>query len=141
MIETGYVIGNTGKQAVVRIRRKKACEHCGMCKKGAEGMEITLDNPLDAKEGDRVEVSMGDRMVLRASVIVYAIPLLFLLAGAALGYVFSSPLGIANRDLAAALCGIVFTALSYTVVRSIDRRVTEKQGYLPRITRILDKEE
>lgn len=141
MIETGYVIGNTGKQAVVLIQRKTACKNCGMCKQGAQGMEITLDNPLDAKEGDRVEVSMGDRMVLKASVIVYAIPLLFLLAGAALGYVFSPGLGIANQDLAAAVCGIVFTALSYTVVRSIDRRVSEKQGYVPRITRILSKEE
>ena len=141
MIETGYVIENKDMQAVVRIRRKKACENCGMCKQGSEGMEITLDNPLGSKEGDRVEVSMGDRMVLRASVIVYVIPLLFLLAGAALGYIFSPALGIMERDLAAALCGIVFTALSYTIVRSIDKKVSDKQGYLPRITRILDKEE
>lgn len=141
MIETGYVIGNTGKQAVVRIQRKKACEHCGMCKKGAEGMEITLDNPLGAGEGDRVEISMGDRMVLKASVIVYAIPLLFLLIGAALGYIVSPVIGITERDLAAAVCGIVFTALSYTIVRSIDRQVSAKQEYVPRITRILEKEE
>ena len=141
MIETGYVIGKTSKQAVVRIQRKKACEHCGMCKKGAEGMEITLDNPLGAQEGDRVEISMGDRMVLKASVIVYAIPLLFLLVGAALGYVCSPALGIADKDLSAAVCGIVFTAVSYTIVRSIDKRVSAKQGYIPRITRILSKEE
>mgnify|MGYP002276982407 CR=1 FL=1 len=141
MIETGYVIGEKGGQAVVRIRRKKACQHCGMCKEGAEGMEITLSNPLGAREGDRVEISMGDRMVLKASVILYAIPLLFLLIGAALGFVFSPILGVGERDLAAAVCGIVLTALSYTIVRSVDRRVAEKQGYVPRITRILDEEE
>jgi len=141
MIETGYVIDNKGKQAVVRIQRKTACKNCGMCKQGAKGMEITLDNPLNAKQGDCVEISMGDQMVLRASLIVYAIPLLFLLIGAALGYIFSPGLGIANKDLAAAVCGIVFTALSYTIVRSIDRRVSEKKGYVPRITRVLSKEE
>jgi sigma-E factor negative regulatory protein RseC len=141
MIETGYVIGNKDKQAVIRIQRKKACENCGMCKKGSEGMEITLSNPLGAKEGDRVEVSMGDTMVLKASMIVYAIPLLFLLIGAALGYIVSPALGIGEKDLAAALCGIVFTALSYMIVRSIDKKVSAKQGYIPRITRILDKEE
>ena len=141
MIETGQVIAEKGQQAVVRIQRKKACEHCGMCKKGEEGMEITLDNALGAKEGDRVEIAMGDRMVLNASVIVYAIPLLFLLMGAALGYIFSPALGIGERDLAAAISGIVFTALSYSIVRTIDKRVSEKKGYRPRITRILDKEE
>lgn len=141
MIETGLVIGNKGRQATVRIKRQKACEHCGMCKKGQEGMELTLDNSLNAVPGDRVEIAMGDRMVLKASAIVYAIPLLFLLIGAALGYLFSPSVGISNKDLAAAVCGLMFTAFSYIVVRAVDKRVSIKQGYMPRMTRILDKEE
>lgn len=141
MIETGLVIGNKGSQATVRIKRQKACEHCGMCKKGQEGMELTLDNPLNAVPGDRVEIAMGDTMVLKASAVVYAIPLLFLLIGAALGYVFSPALGIGSKDLAAALCGLVFTAFSYIVVRAVDRRIAGRRGYMPRMTRILDKEE
>jgi sigma-E factor negative regulatory protein RseC len=141
MIETGQVVRIKGRQVVVRIQRKEACAHCGMCQDAGKGMEITLDNPLGAVAGDRVEVSMGDRMVWKASVIVYAIPLLFLLAGAALGYVLSPLLGAADRDLTAALCGIGSTALSYILVRSIDKKVSDKQGYRPRITRILDEEE
>lgn len=140
MIEIGQVIENKGQQVLVRIQRKKACEHCGMCEKGQEGMEITLDNTLGALPEDWVQISMGDRMVLNASVIVYAIPLIFLLVGVALGYIISSALGLANRDLIAAVSGIGSTVLSYIVVRFIDKKISGRQDYIPQITRIIDKE-
>lgn len=142
MTETGQVTKVEGTQAVVRIARKEACAHCNLCKEGQQGMDLTLDNPLGAKEGDRVEITMGDRMVLNASIIVYAIPLLFLLIGAGVGYAFFSPtFGIADRNLSAAICGIVATIVSYAIVSVLDKRVSGKAGYMPRITRILDKEE
>ena len=72
MKEIGFVHKVKGSTATVRFERKTACENCNMCLKPKEEMyvELKLKNTLNAKVGDKVEVTMGQRAVLTASFIV-----------------------------------------------------------------------
>ncbi len=80
MKEVGVVHSIKGSFAIVRFQRKTACENCNMCLKPREEMyvELRLKNTLNAKIGDAVEVTMGQRSVLTASFIVYVIPLILM---------------------------------------------------------------
>lgn len=70
---------------------------CGQCKgKGcgtaklskafcSESRQFQVDNPIGAAVGDQVVVSVADGAVLRGIGLVYLLPLVLLVAGAALG--------------------------------------------------------
>jgi positive regulator of sigma E activity len=133
MVEIGE-IKKTSKNGwcTVRFPRKTACENCRMCLKPKEEMfvELKVRNTLDAKEGDRVSVSVGDRAVVSASMIVYLIPLALL--AIALGAT-----SVAN-DLALSLgCAGGALILGFGIVALIDKKLKKKNEFSPRLTAIL----
>lgn len=126
----GVVTRAEGAKAVVHFERSAQCAHCGAClAAGDKEMEITLDNALGAKVGDRVRVSLAAKRVVQASLIAYAIPLGLLLVGVGLGSLVSDTVGLFS--------GIGGCALSFCVLKWIDRRNAKKNTYTPRITKIL----
>lgn len=135
MKETGVVHKVRGKFATVRFDRKTACENCNMCLKPREAnyVELRLKNNLNAKEGDSVEVVMGDRAVLTAALLVYAVPLIIM--GIVLSVTYTLDLGIC--------LGATFGSLiaAFIGVALIDRFVIrKKKDYAPVMTAILPKE-
>ena len=81
----GLVTSVTDGTAQVRFLRGSACAHCGACLTvGDSEMEISLPNTLGAKEGDRVMVDLSPKRVVQASLLAYAVPLVLLIAGAAM---------------------------------------------------------
>jgi len=133
MIEIGEIkkTSNNG-WCTVRFPRKTACENCRMCLKPKDEMfvELKLKNTLGVKEGDRVSVSIGDRAVVSASLIVYLIPLGLL--AIALGVT-----SMAN-DLALSLgCGGGALIAGFAIVALIDKKLKAKRGFSPTLTAIL----
>ena len=92
-------------------------------------MEITLENTLGAKVGDRVVVDLSPKRVVQASLLAYAVPLAFLIAGVFLGGLVS--------DLFGLILGVAACALAYGVLRLVDRRNRKKHSFQPRMERIL----
>ncbi len=132
MRETGTVHKVRGSFATVRFDRKAACENCNMCLKPREAnyVELKLKNDLHAVEGDRVEVAMGDRAVLTAAAIVYAVPLTVM--GVALALTYRLGIGICLGASFGAL------ALAFVAVAVIDRLVVRKRpDYMPKMVRIV----
>ena len=136
MKEVGFVHKIKGSTATVRFERKTACENCNMCLKPREEMyvELKLRNSLNAKVGDKVEVTMGQRAVLTASFIVYVAPLLVM--AIVLGATFKLELWI---SLVASLGSLV---LSFIGVALIDKLIIKKNSdYLPVMSAIIIENE
>ncbi len=132
MKEVGFVHKIKGSTATVRFERKTACENCNMCLKPREEMyvELRLKNSLNAKVGDKVEVTMGKRAVLTASFIVYVVPLLIM--AIVLVATFKLELWI---SLVASLGSL---ALSFVGVAIVDKLIIKKKAdYLPVMSAIL----
>ena len=83
MTEQGKVIKIEKNEAVVRVQRKSACASCGMCamKPKDSHIDVRVENALDAKEGDLVQIKLESGSVAKISLLVYILPLAFAVAG------------------------------------------------------------
>ncbi|MBI4776849.1 MAG: SoxR reducing system RseC family protein [Deltaproteobacteria bacterium] len=143
--EEGIVRSVHGDNAVVSTHRGTACESCGAhgaCNAMGGGREMVVEalNEAQASVGDRVEISIEETSVLKASVFVYLIPVVMLLIGAAIGKILGARLE-KDTDIAAFLFGIVAFAVSLVIVRQGGRKLGRQSKYVPIITRILAKEQ
>ena len=130
----GLVVGLDGSMAQIRFLRGKQCANCGACLTAGESeMEIALENSLGAKVGDRVVVDLLPKRVVQASLLAYAVPLAFLIAGVFLGGLVSDWFGLV---LGVAACGV-----AYGVLRLVDRRNRTKHRFQPCMERILENAE
>lgn len=129
----GEVVAIEGENARLRFERGKMCSRCGACLAiGAKEMEMSLPNTLDAAVGDNVSVQLQGKQMAGASLIAYGIPLLLLLLGIWLGS--------SHSDLAAVLCGLGGCAISFIVLRLIDRRLKRRNALQPKMCAILPRE-
>jgi sigma-E factor negative regulatory protein RseC len=140
MRELGRVIETAGNMAKVEIFRRDECTRCKVCGFGSRDRIIAVaTNTVGAKEHDEVELELEAAQVVRAAVIVYIIPLIFLLFGLYLGTVFASHLG--RRDIAsllAAVLGFGFLGLSYLGIAAYSKRPTIAK-YQARVVGIVSK--
>ena len=143
------VIGTEGALARVSVSRSAMCDGCqqqGACAimllEANKKTEALVRNPLGAKPGDRVEISMDERVVLRGGVILYMLPLAFMLvaivAALKLKAWIAPGMGDDMLALLAALAGIV---ISLPVIRVWSRRSKYLAANTPVITAILSEHE
>ena len=135
MKEIGLVHKIKGNTAPIRFERKTACENCNMCLKPKEEMyvELKVRNSLNAKVGDKVEVTMGQRAVLTASFIVYVMPLLVMFV--VIGCTYKMDVWI---SLVASLGSLI---VSFIGVAIIDKLIIKKKvDYLPVMSAIINEE-
>lgn len=95
MLETRAIVMQvSGQHALVQANQGNGCEQCNGkgCGTGklsqmfcSKPRQFQVDNPIDAKVGDEVIVSVADGAVLQGIGLVYLLPLVLLLAGAAFG--------------------------------------------------------
>ena len=73
----------------VSVRRESACSgdchKCAGCGAVTQTLQITADNPIGARKGDRVYVESSTAAVLWAAVLVYLLPIVCFLSGYAIG--------------------------------------------------------
>lgn len=119
--ETGIVKKVDGLTAIVLVQRKGACEGCvvkGACKTTDEGAEIEALNPVKAKVGQKVRLSMTSHSYLKGSMIVYGMPLVIFIAAAILGKNIGGKYLVEfNSDLIAAISAILSLIISYAGIR------------------------
>lgn len=131
MRQQGVVILDKGKTAVVRFQKSDACGRCNACfHLGGTEADIEIDNLLGAKEGDVVLIELHGKSVLKASLIVYGVPLIGLIAGAALGSMWG--------DLYSALAAVLFAAGAFFILRALEPRFSRMREFKPRMVDILD---
>ena len=139
--EIGVVTKTEGVTAKVAIQKKGTCEGCavkGVCETQGEGTEIEALNPLDAKVGQTVKVSIKAQVYLKGTMLVYGIPLIALIGGA----IFGKNIGEkyfreTSSDLIAAIMGFGALILSFLVIKIWTHTFETKTEYKPVIEEIL----
>ncbi len=120
MEETGIVKEVKGRTMTVEMERKSACSSCKMCAMSQEAgkMMLELENRINAVPGDKVALELPGSSILIASLLAYAVPLVFFIIGIAAG------LHILGGDQAlAAICGIIFMAAGFFLVKIAEKKL------------------
>lgn len=139
--EEGIVVDVTGDIAKVSIMAKGACEKCSasaVCHPGEQEYMEAL-NPLGAKKGQRVKVVLAPQVYLKASIILYGIPMTVFVAAAILGKNLGLRYGTeASSDLWAFIAGMACMAVSFLFIRMYNKKVEKTPQYKPIIVEMLD---
>ena len=138
MKEIGKVVSTEGRQAVVQIQRSPACDRCGACKFGYRSNEmlITIPNP-GGKARRPCGIEPGFKSVYKSIGCYVLIPLLALVLGVVIGYLTGDILGI-ERQLWGAVTGILFTGLSFVLIRVIEPLLKKSNQFTPKMVSIIN---
>jgi len=144
LTESGVVKEVKGDRARVVIRRSTACQSCpsksSTCACGALAgpgqFVVTARNEAQAKPGDAVELSLPAGAVVWASLSVYLLPVVLIIAGAAAAHALRSTLGLSS-DGAAGLGAAIGLGAGVILVWLIGRRAHRKGSATPTVTRVL----
>jgi len=138
IVETGRVVKVKDGKAMIEIARSSACEKCHTdcgIKSGQRTMLVEVNDPIGVHEDQYVQLSMQSASALRASFIVYMIPLLALVVGALLGEYLGTTFGIRNG--LEILFSFGFLGLSLIVVRLYNNRFKQDLKNQPVIRKVM----
>ncbi|MFY9213214.1 MAG: SoxR reducing system RseC family protein [Tissierellaceae bacterium] len=140
MEQVGIVKKVEGNEVVLEVRRVSACgTNCSSCSGSCEVAPhfLTLENKVNAKLGDMVEIKAEAKKILKYTFALYIIPLVFLILGIALGNGFFKGRGYENYELLSFLTGIIGLVISYVVLKILDNNMAKKAEEVLTISRIL----
>jgi sigma-E factor negative regulatory protein RseC len=139
--EEGIVMETYGGMAKVAVLAKSACEKCasaGVCHPEGEDSSMEASNPLGAKKGQKVKVVLAPQVYLKASIILYGIPMTIFVIAAIIGKNVAEQFGRdASSDLWAFISGMIFMLVSFFFIRRYNKKVEKTQEYKPVIVEIL----
>ncbi|MEJ6951105.1 SoxR reducing system RseC family protein [Natronospora cellulosivora (SeqCode)] len=145
MEEIGEILNKKGNQALVKIKRHSLCSKCtNKCQLAqpesheVDEIEIEVDNPIGAKIGQFVKIEMKDQPVVIASIIIYIIPLIFMIAGYFMGIYIIELLGYQGTEIVGIISSLLFLACSFLFIRIIDKILSRKKEYHPKIKEIVE---
>lgn len=144
MNQQGFIIDIVdSRTAKMIMQRHSACASCGKCTKlssECQDLVVEVDNSIGAKKGDHVEVSMESVNVLKATMLAYLLPLMFLLVGTILTYYILNLIGFSGPiEPISGIVGLICTCISYLLLRKNDNKFKESRQYIPKITRIIEE--
>jgi sigma-E factor negative regulatory protein RseC len=138
--EEGIVMEVDGDAAKVAIMKKSACESCaasGVCHPGDQEY-MDAANPLGAKKGQKVKVVVAPQVYLKASLVLYGIPMVSLVGGAIIAKNLAIHFGTGDQsDLWAFIAGMLCMIVSFLFLRSYNAKVERTREYKPVIVEIL----
>jgi sigma-E factor negative regulatory protein RseC len=125
----GLVKGISGEFAVVEVEAMpSACGKCGEsggCGKPQAGpRRYAVPNTIGARVGDRVILSVPQGVVLRAAVLSYLMPLVFVIGGAAAAM---AAFGDGAPTVAGAALGLAFGLI---ILRILNMRMARSRSWL-----------
>jgi sigma-E factor negative regulatory protein RseC len=137
--EFGEILSVEGRTARVKMKRSSQCASCscaGLCSPfGKEWMVVTADNALGAGVGQKVRVAYQVEGEVKASFILYIIPVLALLLGALIGTLFDP---FNHTDFSAVAVGLSFVAISFLLIKKYAAwKYGRKRSYRPSISEVL----
>lgn len=137
MDQIGKIIRLEGNEATVELERSSACAKCGICHLGeTQTLHIQVENSLGAQEGQRVLIDVGQGAVLKASAILYLIPLLALVGGIGLAYLLDRYAGLPGKaDWWGIGLGATLFILAFVFIRLREPALRRNPAYAPRMVR------
>jgi sigma-E factor negative regulatory protein RseC len=143
MQEKGIVIESAGGRAQVRIERTESCEGCHGCLYQESGHFMVADvvDRVGTAPGDRVRIETEGPSPVKASLLVFGVPLLMLFAGYAAGAALAPALGApqASQGIGIAGAALLFAA-SFGVLSLVSRRRAAGSAGQSVIVEVLDRQ-
>ncbi len=141
MAETGLVLEKKGSNLKIKMERTEACAKCRACINGLLGKEMILSakNECNAQEGDTVSVEINENSAINAVLILYGIPLIFLLVGVFSGYNIAVLAGYGDiKEFMSVGFAAVFLYISYLLIKYLEKRIN-KHKYMPVATKVIER--
>lgn len=134
MSKIGTVQKSFNGLAIVFVPKDKTCENCPSCAGcNAKGINMTVGNQLDAKEGDLVEISTSEKSNLPLAALVFIVPVLLPIL------LYSLLSGISETVAIGAVAGSLI--LWMTAVFLVNRKLKKDPSRTGQIVGILSKED
>lgn len=138
--EEAIVIETVGATARVLIEKKSACASCSasaVCHP-PEHDYLEADNRIGAVKGQKVKIVVESEQYLKASLILYGIPVFVFLLSALVGKTVAVSLaGEVYSDLWAFAAACFFTGVTFMLIARFQRRLQQSHEYKPVITEII----
>lgn len=138
--EEGIVIEALGLKAKVQVEKRSACESCSaaaICHP-PEHDYLEANNPIGAVKGQKVKVIVQPDQYLKASIILYGIPLVIFLGLVVIGKILAVRLvGELYSDLWAFIAACVGTFLTYMLIVRYHEKSHRSHAYDPVISEII----
>jgi sigma-E factor negative regulatory protein RseC len=140
MKEQGVVARLISAELVeVAFPRSEACAKCRACHEVGEGMVgIEAVNEIGARRDDTVEIEIPSEEVVKGSLVVFLLPIFFLIGGYLFGSMLIRTVGLPEWEEGTGIvAGITAMLLSYFAVKWYDQNVQEKEALRARIVKII----
>jgi sigma-E factor negative regulatory protein RseC len=137
VVETGRVAKIDVGKAIIEIEKGTACAKCHAgcaCDLGKSTMVVEANDPIGVHVDQFVQLSIPNESVMRASLVVYAVPLFALIIGTLVGEYLGTTLGIKN--VFEILVGFGALALSLLFVRYYNNLFKQNLKNQPVITKV-----
>ena len=139
--EKGVVIKVDATTAWVTTTKTSACEGCAAKSScttlgGGKEMEVEAINDIGARIGQKVVLQFHTSPLLKATFLLYVVPILFLILGAFIGDQ-AAPRFDMDPSTCSVIVGLVFLGISIKFVKSKGNKLAKKDAYRPKIVRIL----
>jgi sigma-E factor negative regulatory protein RseC len=135
--ENGIVIRTRADRAWVKTIRSSSCEGCGsrdLCDSGKE-CEVEVDNGAEAGVGDEVVIGFESGSLVKITFLLYMVPVICMIAGAALGLRMAPAYGVDESALSAAMA-FGSLGLAFLCIRLFSGRLAADAKYQARILRV-----
>jgi len=141
--EEGIVTKTNSHTAWVKTTKTSACESCAAKSSctvlgGGKEMEVEAINNAGAKVGEKVVISFDSAPLLKATFMLYVLPILFLLVGAFIGDTLAPSFAM-DRSICSLLMGLLFFVVSIKFVKSKGNKLAKTDEYRPKITKIISQ--
>ncbi len=126
---------------VVTIERQEMCGDCHACDMMGERKlcEIRCSNTYPVQPQDRVEVDIANQTFLKATGVMYGIPLAAMLIGLLIGSFVPDAWGTYAKEIAMLVLSIGLMVSAFCFVKKRDR-ANKYAHFLPSIKKVYDKE-
>ncbi len=130
-MEKGKVVTIDGEKVKVVFSRGAGCGSCKACSEGQNKneMEIVAYNDCNAKIGDTVKVSIETEFLLKATGIMYGIPLITMMCGFLLGNLVS--------PLVSFITGILFLFITYFIIKKSEHKF-QNRNFTAKAVEVVD---
>ena len=138
LVESGRVAKVENDKVIVEVEKNSGCAECHVgcaCDIDKSIRLVEANNPLGADVNQYVQVSIPNDSVLRASFVVYIIPLAALIAGTLLGKYIGTRVGV--KDLFEIFVGFACLGFSFLFVRYYNNLFKRQIRNQPVITKIV----
>ena len=129
----------SSKLVEVGIQKSEACDKCRGCHAVGEGMmAIEAVNEVGARREDEVLIEIPSGEIVKGSILVFLLPVLFLITGYLIGSFLMRLFGFLSwEEGVGVVFGILFLLASFIAVRWYDKNVGQKEASRARILKIV----